>query len=343
MSDLGAAKQQASAPPARRWGLYLPFALLGAVCALWTGLWFHAADKAGKVADHFIAREGERGREWVCPNRSIGGFPFRIEISCRRPQLLIRKAGELAHEGSLGAMSLNARILSPGHFIAVLAPPFITREGRAAAMEMNWKEARVSFRAGMEGVSDVDIDVAEPSWSHGKDDKAEIRALAKGFDLHMRRSPGEVAGTDIVGRLNEFTFAPLDVLTGSPEPIRIEFQATAPGFLPDPRHRFLDTLEEWRQAGHQARVVLLKAAKGQANLDLSGVLGLDEAHRPNGNLSGRARGIEALTGRLNKRGLDLGGVFERLGGGQGLPVVLTLQGGVLRYGPFPITRLEPLY
>ncbi|MCA0406308.1 MAG: DUF2125 domain-containing protein [Proteobacteria bacterium] len=351
MSDLNAgtqpvAPQPGDAPPAKpnRRGLYIPFALLGIACAIWSGIWFYAADKAGKIADHFIAREGERGREWVCPNRTVGGFPFRIEIACKRPQLLIRKGGELAHEGSLGALSLNARILSPGHFIAVLAPPFVTRKGSIAEMEMGWKEARMSFRAGLEGISEADVEVSEATWAFGKGDKADIKALAKGFDLHMRRSPGEVPGTDFVGRINDFTFAPLDMLTGSPDPIRLELQATAPGLLPDPRRRFLDVLEEWRQSGRQARVVVFKANKGQANIDLSGVLGLDEAHRLAGNLSGRAKGIEALTGRLSKRGgLDLGGLFDKLGGGQGLPVSLTMNDGVLRYGPFPLTRLDPLY
>lgn len=346
MSEMNVQTQPGSVQPgpARRRGLFWPLAFIGAICAIWTGIWFYAAEKAGKIADHFIAREGERGREWVCPNRKMGGFPFRIEISCQRPQLLIRKGTELAHEGSLGALALHARILSPGHFIAVLAPPFITRKGSIAEVEMGWKEARVSLRAGLEGVSEADVQVTDPTWAFGKGDKADIKALAKGFDLHMRRSPGEVPGTDFVGRVQDFTFAPLDMLTGSPDPIRLELQASAPGLLPDPRRRFLDVLEEWRAKGHQARVVTFKATKGQANVDLSGVLGLDEAHRLSGNLSGRAKGLEALTGRLSKRGgLDLGGLFDKLGGGQGLPVSLTMNDGVLRYGPFPLTRLDPLY
>jgi hypothetical protein len=329
---------------ARRRGLYLPFAGLLLVCALWTGFWSFSANKAGEIADNFIAREAERGREWVCPNRALGGFPFRLEISCQRPQLLLKKQGDFIHEGSLGALSLHARILSPGHFIAVLSPPFIARKNNLAEVEMGWKSARASFRAGLAGVSEADVEFEEPTWAVGQSDKADIKALAKGFELHMRRSPGDVPGTDLVGRVNDFTFAPLNMLTGTPEPIRIELQASAPGFLPNPKRKFFDSLEEWRQGGHEARVVTFKATKGAANIDLSGVLKLDAAHRLAGNLSGRAKGLEALTARLTKRGgLDLGGLFDKLGGGQGLPVALTMNEGVLRYGPFPLMRLEPLY
>lgn len=346
MDDLNSPSQPAPSQtrPASRKGLYWPFAALGAVCALWTGFWFYSADKAGRIADNFIAREGERGREWVCPNRQMGGFPFRLEISCQRPQLLIRKGGELQHEGSLGAMRLHARILSPGHFIATLSPPFLQRSGRASQLEMGWKEAQISLRAGLAGVSELDADVKEPTWAVGSGDKADIKALAKGFDLHMRRSPGDVPGTEFVGRVSDFTFTPLDMLTGTPDPIKLELQAVAPGLLPDPSRRFLDVVESWRQGGQQARIVVFKATKGLATVDLNGAVGLDEAHRLQGSLAGRAKGLEGLMGRLTKRGgLDLGGVLDKLGGGQGLPVSLVANEGILRYGPFPLVRLDPLY
>jgi hypothetical protein len=351
MNDLNAGTQgssqggssDSSASRSRR-GLYLPFIALLVICALWTGFWFFSASKAGQIADSFIAREAERGREWVCPNRTLGGFPFRLEISCQRPQLLLKRQGEFIHEGSLGALSLNARILSPGHFIAVLSPPFIARKNNLAEVEMGWKSARASFRAGLAGVSEADVEFEEPTWAVGQSDKADIKALAKGFELHMRRSPGEVPGTDLVGKLNDFTFAPLDMLTGMPEPIRLELQASAPGFLPDPKKKFFDSVEEWRQGGKEARVVALKLTKGQANVDLSGTLRLDAAHRLEGSLNGRAKGIEALTGRLTKRGgLDLGGLLGKLGGAQGVPVALSINDGVLRYGPIPLLRMDPLY
>lgn len=328
----------------RRLGLYLPFAILALFIVGWTGFWFFSADLAGKITDNFIARESERGREWVCPNRQVGGYPFRIEISCARPQLLLKEGGQLRHEGSLGALSIHARILSPGHFIAVLSPPFVARRGAQADMEISWKSARASLRAGQESISEASVEFVEPVLSAGSGDRQDIRALAKGVELHMRRSPGDVPGTDLVSRVQDLTFAPFDVLTGTPDPIRLEVQATAPGLIPDPKHRFQDSLEIWRLAGGKARIVAIKATKGQAAIDLQGELGLDGLHRPEGHIQGRARGMDALLGRLTRRGgVDMGGLLGRMSGGQGLPVSLAFQDGWMRFGPFPLLPLDPLY
>ncbi|KAF0227971.1 MAG: hypothetical protein FD175_2365 [Beijerinckiaceae bacterium] len=335
---------QGLTPRPKRFGLYLPFGILLGIMALWTGFWFFSANAAGKIADNFIAREGERGRDWVCPERAVGGYPFRIEISCVKPQLILKSAQGLRHQGSLGALSLHARILSPGHFIAVLSPPFLAKNDDAGDVELTWKSARASVRAGLQSISEASVEFVDPALSAGQGERRDIAALAKSFEVHLRHSPGETPGTDLVARMQDLTFAPLDQLIGTKDPIRMEVQATAPGFIPDPKRRFQDVLEEWRRGGHKARVVVLKATKGQANLDLSGVMGLDELHRLEGNLQGRAKGLDALTSGFARRGgLDLGGVLGKLGGGQGLPVALVFENGRLRFGPFPLANLAPLY
>lgn len=334
---------QATNPP-KRMGLYLPFILLAVVIIVWTGLWFFSAHKAGQIADHFIAREGERGRDWLCPERQVGGYPFRIEITCTKPQLILKGEQGLQRSGSLGGLALHARILSPGHFIAVMNPPFIARAGEDGDVELSWKSGRASVMAGLESISEASAEFTDLVASVGQGQRRDASANAKAVEIHLRRSPGDVPGTDLVARVQDFVFTPLDQLIGSPDPIRLEVQATAPGFIPDPKRRFQDSLEAWRLTGQKARIVAVKATKGQANLDLSGVMGLDGAHRLEGNLQGRAKGLDALTNSFARRGgLDMGGLLGKLGGGQGLPVALVFENGRLRFGPFPLAHLDPLY
>lgn len=351
MSEFTPPPQEANPPAApmqgakrSRRGLYIPYIVFGLICLGWSGFWFFSARMAERVADNFIVREKERGREWSCPDRGVGGYPFRIEITCNKPQLVLREPDGRTREGSLTGLSLNARLLSPGHFIAVFAPPFVARDGAEGDMEISWKSARASLKAGLESITELSVEFTEPNLSAGAGDRQDIKALAKSIELHMRRSPGEVAGTDLIARIGDLTFAPLDRLTGSPEPIRAELQVSAPGLIPNPRAKFQDILEQWRQTGHKARIVVFKATKGQADIDLSGVMGLDDLHRLEGNLQGRAKGLEALTSRFSRRnGLDIGGLLGSLGGKQGLPVALIFQNGVARFGPFPLAELRPLY
>lgn len=342
MTENGDMPQGATRRP-RRFGLYAPFALLALFILGWSVVWFVSARRAGQFADAFIAREAERGRDWLCPNRQLSGYPFRIEIACNRPQLVVKGQDGLRNEARLGRLHLHARIASPGHIIAVFSPPFVVQQpGREA--ELSWRSARASIRAGLSGISEMSFEMLDLALAAGDDSRRDIRAQAKTIELHLRKSPGDAPGTDLVGRIGDLALAPIDQLTGTAEPIQFELQATAPGLTPDPRRRWQDLLEAWRVGGNKARVVLAKANKGQASIDLSGEIGLDGAHRLEGNLQGRARGLDALAGRLTRRnGIDLGTILGRLGGGQGLPVALSFHNGVLRYGPFPLAPLQPLY
>lgn len=329
--------------PSRK-GLYLPIAGLALLIAIWSGVWYFAAGTAQKVAGGFIQREAERGREWVCPNQNISGYPFRIEITCDKPQLFERGPEGLHREASLGGLSLHGRILSPGHYIAVLSPPFIIRQGTLGEMELAWKSARASFRGGQQAFVDASVEIVTPMAAIGVGENKDIRALAKNIEFHLRAAPGETPGTDLVLKIADLTFAPLDQLTGSPDPLKLEIQASAPGLVTSPGKRFADTLDAWRDNGGKARVIVANATKGKAALELSGTLGLDSLRRPEGSLQGRAKGLEALTGRFTRStGFDIGGLLGKISGGQGLPVSLSLQNGQMRYGPFPITEVPPLY
>ncbi len=143
---------------------------------------------------------------------------------------------------------------------------------------------------------------------------------AKDFSLHLRRSPGDNPGSDILLRIGDISHPFIDRFVGSPEPMVVELQATAPGLLLDPTRRIEESVEAWRLAKGQARVVLAKATKGQAAIDLSGVMGLDAERRPEGNLQGRARGIDQILNGVTRRmGLEIGGLLGRLAAGRACP------------------------
>lgn len=327
-----------------RIGLYLPFALLGLFVALWSGVWAFGANRVGDVMDGFIAREAARGRDWVCPERSITGYPFRLQLTCAKPQIIERGPNGLARAATLGSLTIHGRITTPGLYIALLEAPLTMRIDPESEVTLNWETARASFRGGAGGFSELSVEVLRPVAMLGRGTLPEERVSAKDFSLHLRRSPGDVAGSDLLLRLGEIAHPVVDRFTGNPEPMTVEFQATAPGLLIDPGRRIEENLEAWRLARGQARIILAKATKGPALVDLSGVLGLDAERRLEGNLQGRARGIDQIMSGFTRRmGLDVGGLLGRLGGAQGVPVALVFENGRMRFGPFPLAQLGPLY
>lgn len=334
--------------PPRRLGLYLPFALLAVFIGIWGVVWVLASQKVNAVLDGFLAREAGRGRDWVCPERAVNGFPFRVQLNCTKPRLIEQGPEGLRREAGLARLTVHGRITSPGHYIALLEGPLSIRLDADRDLTIRWQTARASFRGDAANFGDLSLEVTAPEALLGLGEAKDERIAAKDFTLHFRRTPGDKPGSDLITRIAEITHPAIDRLVGSPEPMTFELQATAPGLVLAPGQKIENALESWRQGQGKARVVVAKLTKGPAAFDLSGELGLDDQRRPQGNLQGRARGVDQiLNGVMRRMGIEMGGLLGRLGGGigggQGMPVSLVMENGRLRYGPFPLMTLTPLY
>jgi hypothetical protein len=76
MTDLALARRKS------RFWLYAPFVLLVLIAAGWSGFWFYVQGRVTQTLDNALAREVQAGRTWTCADRSVGGYPFRIEVRC---------------------------------------------------------------------------------------------------------------------------------------------------------------------------------------------------------------------------------------------------------------------
>ena len=66
----------------KRWRIFIaPVALL-TIAVAWSAFWFFAASQVDVQADAWRAHEAQSGRDYDCARRSVGGFPFRLEITC---------------------------------------------------------------------------------------------------------------------------------------------------------------------------------------------------------------------------------------------------------------------
>ncbi len=153
------------------------------------GIWFFSAHRAEAIAENFIQREAERGREGACPNRRIGGFPSVFVISCAEPRLLVVDAQGHAAGRPAWRAGPACPILSRGISLPCLAPPSWRGDGNTGAVELNWSSARASLRAGAESITEASVEIVEPNFAAGVPNNLDIRALAKSVNIHVRRSP----------------------------------------------------------------------------------------------------------------------------------------------------------
>src|SRR4051794_22128495 len=64
------------------WRLFLMPVLVLVAALGWSAFWFYAASQVDAGVEAWRAREAKSGRVYDCGQRSLGGFPFRFEVTC---------------------------------------------------------------------------------------------------------------------------------------------------------------------------------------------------------------------------------------------------------------------
>ncbi len=335
---------QSSKPPRpSRWKLYLLFAALAAVCVGWSVFWHVAAGMTQAGLDDWFEQERALGRQWSCPSRSVGGYPFRLEVRCASPTFTGR-LGAAEGAGSAGDVLVAANLYNPSLILAEVGSPFAfkTRDG-ALDLTLAWTQLRVSHRMAKGGLDRDSLEVEGPVLKVALKDAPPVTLKADQFEAHLRPNPDRAAAVsafDLALRLTRLDAPVLDAPTGIPGPIDallavtvLHVDAARAGSAPQ-------ALERWRLAGGNVEIREAKFAKGEARMEASGALRLDDAHR--------------LAGRMDLQLTGFGPVLQRMGlgfaaaasGGQSnaLRLPINLERGRASIGPLQLpVVLNPLY
>src|SRR5689334_4716829 len=116
-----------------------------ALIAGWTGFWKFAATKAQEAIDGWRLREAKSGRVYTCGSQDVGGYPFRIEVSCDGASAVFRtdQPVELKAQG----LTVVAQVYQPGLLISEIHGPLTIGEtGKSPDIVANWSLAQSSVR-----------------------------------------------------------------------------------------------------------------------------------------------------------------------------------------------------
>ncbi|GJE74055.1 DUF2125 domain-containing protein [Methylorubrum suomiense] len=352
--------------PRRRIGLFLPYILLAALVLAWTVGWFVIRARAESEMDAWLAHEAQEGRQWTCADRSITGFPFRLELRCASVRFA-RSDGRF----SLGPITAVVQIYDPRHLLLEATGPFRVEQGDLSA-DVSWNALEASFHGASDGFTRASVVLDAPKGVVNTPDPGPIDFAARHLELHARPTPGRFASdgaVDVSLRLAQAAVPRLNVLAGSTDPADIDLDTTIEQAAVLRTGTVANELETWRQAGGRLDVTRLSIAKGERRLQAKGAAALDPEHRPEGRFELRAVGLEALVGQVmgQRYGADKGALIGNLVGqflgglrrkedGEGraaetgtdalkpLPT-LKLGDGRLMLGPFAVPNVvvPPLY
>ncbi|WP_430911326.1 DUF2125 domain-containing protein [Methylobacterium sp. sgz302541] len=309
------------APLARRRsrrGLFLPSILLLVLVLAWSAAWFFIRHRAESEMDGWIAAEARAGRTWTCADRSIAGFPFRLELRCSGVSFA-RSDGRF----SLGPVTALVQVYDPRHGILEVKGPFHVEQGDLDA-DVTWDSLEASFHGTSNGFSRVSVVAEGPRGSVQGAEPGPIDFSVKHLEAHARPTPVRFdtdGAVDIDLRTEQVNLPLVDAVLGNAAPADMVLDATlnrATALRSDP---VAGELERWRKAGGSLDIALLSLAKGDRRLQGKGSLALDEAHRPMGRLELRAAGLEALVAQVMgqrlgpEKGALIGSLVGKLLGG----------------------------
>jgi len=298
MSDIAFAPRQRPL-----WRLFFMPVLLLIAAAAWSAFWFYAASQVDVSADAWRAREAKSGRIYDCAQRSVAGFPFRLEVRCDGASvaLVAQTAGAATPIAvKLGEILIVAQVYDPKLLIAEFtAPATIAVSGQPASMTVNWSKARSSV-VGLPGVPQrISLVFDDPEIDRLNAAPQPLMARAKHIELHSRLVEGGSAGPPLIETA-------LNIAAGSiqgvhpllAEPFDADIRTTLSGLRDLAPKPWPQRFRELQAAGGRVEIVQSRIQQGDLIAVAAGSLGLNANGRLDGELQMTAAGIEKVIAAL---------------------------------------------
>jgi hypothetical protein len=289
--------------PRRRplWRLFIAPVLVLIAAIAWSVFWFYAASQVDVQADAWRAQEAKSGRVYDCANRSVAGFPFRLEVRCdgATVTLVSQTAGASTQApitAKLDEILVVAQIYDPKRVIAEFtAPATVSDKGAQASYVVNWRLGRSSV-VGLPAVPQRASIVFDDSAIDRLDGSVPVPlANAKHIELHGRIAEGSPADHPVIEsvlQISQGSIKGLHPLLA--EPFDADVRAMLSGlkdFSPKP---WPARFRELQAAGGHADIVRSRIQQGDLVAVAAGTLGFSPDGCLDGELQMTVAGIEKV-------------------------------------------------
>jgi hypothetical protein len=282
----------------RLWPVFIMPVLVLFAAVVWSVFWFYAASQVDQNVDAWRAREAGSGRVYDCANRSVAGFPFRLEVRCSGVSvaLMSQSAGQTPITARLGEILVVAQVYNPKLLIAEFtAPAILSDRGQQPSMVVNWSKARSSV-VGLPGIPQrASIVFDNPGLDRIAASVQAPLARARHVELHGRLAEGSTPDHPIIEtvlQLADASIADLHPLLA--ERFDVDARTLLSGlkdFSPKP---WPERFREIQAAGGRVEIVQSRVQQGDLIAVATGSLGLSLSGRLDGDLEMTVAGIEKV-------------------------------------------------
>ena len=174
--------------------LILFLALVGG----WSYLWYYATGKAEVAIDGWRAREAKAGRIYTCGSQSIGGYPFRIEVTCDKAAAVFR-GNQPPVEIKTSSILVAAQLYQPTLLISDFYGPLTIADlGHAPNIIVNWKLAQSSVRGTPSAPERISLVFDQPVVERINGNNRQSVLKAQRIEVHGRLAGGSVTNKPII-------------------------------------------------------------------------------------------------------------------------------------------------
>ena len=285
----------------RRWRIFIAPVLLLIAAVGWSAFWFYAASQVDVQADAWRAREAKSGRVFDCANRSVAGFPFRLEVSCTGANvaLVSQAAGQPAAQpftAKLDKILVVAQIYDPKLVIAEFTPPATLYDPRAQqSYAVNWSLGHASIAGLPFTPQRVALEFNDPKIDRVDQSMRVPVAQARHAELHGRLAEGSPADRPVIESqllINQGSIQGLHPLLA--EPFDVGVRAMVSGLKDLSPKPWPVRFRELQAAGGHVEIVQSRLQQGDLIAIAAGSLGLSPSGHLDGELQMTVAGIEKV-------------------------------------------------
>lgn len=295
-----------------------------AAVAGWTALWKYAAGRAQEATAKWRAHEAAAGRVFTCGQESVGGYPFRLEVTCAQARVQFRDAVPPL-DVRLPRVLTVAQVYQPNLLIAEFKGPLqIGEGGRPAELEGTWTLGQASVSGVLATPDRVSLVFAGPRATRLGGGEPGNLFNATHLEVHGRPAQdGGKPGLEIGIRLRQGLMPPWRATAA--QPVDAVIDAVLRGvtdFSPKP---WPVRLREMQAAGGGLEIKQARVAQGDILAVGSGALTFNAAGRLDGQLRVTIAGLEAFLDEIGAKQIvqtsptmdRLAGALDRLAPGLG--------------------------
>jgi hypothetical protein len=279
----------------RRTGRRYVIALFIAVALIagWAWLWKYAAGQAEAAVEGWRAREAKAGRVYTCGTQSVGGFPFRIEVSCDKASAVFRGSQALL-EIKTPSILVDAKVYEPDTLTSeFIGPLTIGPPGQRPTITANWTFGQSRVTGTPRAPETASLIFDRPTVDRIVDGKREPLLSARHIEIHGRIVSGSATDHPVIEVMLRAERASAPALHPAAEPpVNLNITAALRGlsdFSPKP---WSVRFREMQAAGARIDITQARVSQGDTLAVGNGSLSIDSKGQLAGELHVTVAGLE---------------------------------------------------